>query len=446
MGACVRKRNSVRLTRLSAQAAAFALWSVATVAQADCYGPSWRNVVDTAVGAQFDMSADPTTDYYLAYDKFPSVATTETARPGEKIAGRCSSFSVAVMQLPGQIADPNGLLTKRQNDSLKGLRDGKLVASRDLTINGYPAREYSYTFVIDFFYTPARHRVLDVVRGDKLITFDWSWDGTDAPPADSNREFNSIKLLSTAPSEHIRSFALLQETLKKYWMYPASNDPHPGYLSEPLRARFGPTREADGKIFQSYGYPREISFLRYATGSKVMRINHDKATVDYTIRDDGTQITAISWRKVDPNAVTPGPASAVSSVPKTPSLTPANLAKIQAVQLRFRTALVTNPAQNTRFSVAHSADPCLTEYGLLGPGQTPLQAIDGGFRIDWRKATAIRFMPGKPDASAWWRNFVQVDSAGGGYWPLHPGQDQVGAMLAAGNELMTLCKGVPPAG
>lgn len=413
---------------------------------ANCYGPSWRSVTDAAVGASFEMSADPTTDYYIAYNTgLPAVSTTETARPGNAIAGRCSTFSVAVLDVGGQIGNYQGLFDKLQADATKGLRDGKLLSSRSLTVGGYPAREYSYSFIIDYFFTPARHRVLQVARGDKLMTFSWSWGDAGPPPEDSNRQFASIRLLGAAPNPHMASFALLQETLKKYWLYPASNDKSPGYLSAELRAKFDPTRKVEQKTLDAYGYPRSISFLRYENGAKVMRIKHDKATVDYTVRDNGKQITAISWRKVEPGAATSAiPATRPPTAAAVPGATTVDLAPIKAARARFVNALVTTPAMNTRFTVLGGNDWCSVAYSVLPAGKTPEQVAAGAFKIDWRKARSIEFVPGEATASPWWQNWVKVTSPTG-YWPLHPGPSQVGPLMAAGNEMMRLCKTVPPA-
>ncbi|MCW1404043.1 hypothetical protein OKA06_17670 [Novosphingobium sp. MW5] len=414
---------------------------------ADCYGPVWRTVTDTAVGASYEMSAEPTTSYYIAYDtRLPGISTTEMARPGNAIPGRCSSFSVSVREVGGQIGNYQGLFDMLQAEATKGLRDGKLLSSRSLTVGGYPAREYSYSFVIDFFSTPARHRVLQVARGDKLMSFIWVWGDAGPPPEDSNRQFASIRLLPTPPNPHMASFALLQETLKKYWLYPAYNDKSPGFLSAELRAKFDPTRKADQKTLDAYGYPRSISFLRYENGAKIMRIKHDKATVDYTVRDNGKEITAISWRKVEPGAAsTAAPATAQAAAPSAvPGATTVDLAPIKAARARFVSALVTTPAMNTRFTVLGGNDWCSVAYSVLPEGKTPEQVASGAFRIDWRKARSIEFVPGEATATPWWQNWVKVTSASGGYWPLHPGASQVGPMMAAGNEMMRLCKSVPP--
>lgn len=64
-------------------------------------------------------------------------------------------------------------------------------------------------------------------------------------------------------------------------------------------------------------------------------------------------------------------------------------------------------------------------------------------KMDWRRAKSIAFLPGRPEAPPWFKNYVEIENFNGGTWPLHPGTDQVGPMLAAGNEMMWLYKAAP---
>ncbi len=269
-------------------------------AQSKCHAPEWRTVNDSVAGAVYDMPAPPTRSHFIASGiGFPSAQTREMIRSGPQVSGRCSSFSVHVVRVgDNYISNPKGFFDTEQANAIKGLTEGKIVSSRSLTIGGYPAREYQFTFLTDYTRRPARHRVLLVVRGSQLLNFTWVWGDAGPPPEDSNRSFASIRLIPADDAIHMASFALLQESIENYWIYPSSDGDNGGiYFTSALRSRLDARRAEDTRVIAAFGFPRELRFLRRDGAAKVIRSEHDNAVVDWTITDNGKTISAISWQK-----------------------------------------------------------------------------------------------------------------------------------------------------
>jgi hypothetical protein len=117
----------------------------------------------------------------------------------------------------------------------------------------------------------------------------------------------------------------------------------------------------------------------------------------------------------------------------------ANNAAIADAQRRFRASIEQSTTLGNRFVTGRNDEPCVTKFATMQAGKTEEQVIADGLWIRWKDADRVTFEPGKPDAEPWWRNYVQVASPAG-TWPLHPSPEQVGAMMAAANELIALCK------
>lgn len=291
----------MKLSRsLLAMALAAAGISAPIHARADmnCYGPQWQRVTKPDMGLDMEVSTDMYESHFLS-EGFPAVSVGERVRPGSEIDGRCSSFSVTMVDFGSSyISDTKGLFDQQERDALTGLNDAKKLGSRSLTFQGYPAREYSYSFTIDYFYTPAAHRVLQVVRDNKLYTFFWSWGDGGRAPADSNRVFNAIRFTPVANNPHLASTALLEQTIKDYWLYRASNVPSPGYFSPGLRRIADAKLDKETALVKAFGHFESPQYLRTESGYKVFRIKHEKATVDWYVQDNGKEITALTWRKL----------------------------------------------------------------------------------------------------------------------------------------------------
>jgi hypothetical protein len=123
---------------------------------------------------------------------------------------------------------------------------------------------------------------------------------------------------------------------------------------------------------------------------------------------------------------------------------PARDAALADAQKRMRAAIERSSTPEARFITRADADACRTTYAAVFGSATPEQAFKShGFSIPWASAASLEFKPGAADASAFWRNYINVNATHPGYWPLHPSPEQVGPMLQAGNELIALCKGAP---
>jgi hypothetical protein len=117
----------------------------------------------------------------------------------------------------------------------------------------------------------------------------------------------------------------------------------------------------------------------------------------------------------------------------------ANNAAIADAQRRFRASIEQSTTLGNRFVTGRNDEPCVTKFATMQAGKTEEQVIADGLWIRWKDADRVTFEPGRPDAEPWWRNYVEVGSPTG-TWPLHPSPEQVGAMMAAANELIALCK------
>lgn len=284
------------LTAIAALSFACALPAGAHAEQ-NCYAPTWQRVSKPMMGLEMEVTTDTYESFFVS-EGFPAVDIGERMRGGDEVDGRCSSFSVSMTDFGEQeIADTRGFFDHMEKEALTGLNNGKKLSSRSLTFQGYPAREYSYSFTTDVFHDPAANRVLLVVRGNKLYSFFWSWGDAAAAPADSNRIFNSIRFMTVVPNPHMLSTAMLEKTIKDYWLYRASNVSKPGYFNDYVRGIADSKLAQETAIVKGYGYFESPQYLRTENGFKVFRIKHENATVDWYVQDNGKEITALTWRK-----------------------------------------------------------------------------------------------------------------------------------------------------
>ena len=264
----------------------------------NCYGPEWQRFTDPRLGVTLDVSTDVHQTYSLGAEDFVNVEVTERARPGKEIGGRCSSFNFGVVDFGiYEISDVAGLL-KDQADQIAsgGLNNFKVLKNRSLTFQGLPAREVIFSFTIDYFNTPATHRYLIVARGNKLYTFNWVWGDAGDIPADSTRIYDSIRFTPAAADPNARSRAMLEDTILLYWL--RSDYPSTIHMSASLRRIADPKRAAESKMVAGYGYVQKVDYLRTEKGYRVFRVEHSKAVVDWYTADDGSQISALYWKKV----------------------------------------------------------------------------------------------------------------------------------------------------
>lgn len=119
--------------------------------------------------------------------------------------------------------------------------------------------------------------------------------------------------------------------------------------------------------------------------------------------------------------------------------TAATNAAIADAQRRFRASIEQSTTLGLRFVTGRNDERCMTKFATAQEGKTDEQVLAEGLWIRWEQANRVAFEPGKPDATAWWRNYVEVSSPSGS-WPLHPSPEQVGPMMTAANELIALCK------
>lgn len=267
-------------------------------AWASCYAPEWRRLSFPTLGFSTEMGSEAHVEYRIDPENFLNVDGMERARPGEELGGRCGDMTFNVTDLGSmEIGDADGLLRARASEMLRGgLNDMKVLANRSLTFQGFPAREVSFSFTIDYFGTPATHRYLLVARGNRYYVFGWVWGDDGPPPADVTRMMNSIRFTPPTADPNARSRAMLQETILLYWM--REEYPEETWFDAGLRAIADPKRTAESAMIKAYGYPLEVEFRGVENGYRIFRIEHSYALVDWYIADNGSQISGITWRKI----------------------------------------------------------------------------------------------------------------------------------------------------
>lgn len=281
----------------------FALaWAAALLASPasarDCYGPRWQRVNDPALGVSLEASTDVYRNYSISNEGFLTVSIGERARPGNAISGRCSSMMLSVTDFsPQRIADVNGLLNAERNRVLASKLNGqKIVSDRALKIAGYPARELTYSFTVEFFGSRASHKLLMIARDSQLYFFQFTWSDEEAIPADGQRIIDSIRFVPYARDPNGVSRAMLERTVLEYYLYP--NYPKRTYFSPGLKAIADRKREQERALVKGYGYFSDVRFTGTRNGYRVFRIDHQNGPVEWLIQDDGKQITALTWRKL----------------------------------------------------------------------------------------------------------------------------------------------------
>lgn len=269
-----------------------------TASAQSCYAPQWQSIAKSNMGLAIDVAGTVEENYFIYQDEVG--IQIEAKRRGQTtVSGRCSSiFRVDVIDFPGRhVKDTKSLFDREERAELSGIDGARKVSSRSLTVQGYPARDFSYRFPIPFDGGYSTRRLLIVVRDSRLYTFTWAWDGADAAPSDAERMFNSIRFITPVMGAHDRSTALLDYTIKNYWLYRDPTAASPGKLAPALRRIADTKLTAETKIVQGFGGFETPQFLRIENGYKVFRIKHWYATVDWYMKDDGKQITDLYWKK-----------------------------------------------------------------------------------------------------------------------------------------------------
>lgn len=108
--------------------------------------------------------------------------------------------------------------------------------------------------------------------------------------------YNSLRLIPYARDPHGVSRAMLESTITDYYLY--HKYPKRTYFSPALKAIADKKRDAEKKIVDAYGYYSDIRFVGMRDGYRVFRADHKNGAVEWMVRDDGKQITALTWKKI----------------------------------------------------------------------------------------------------------------------------------------------------
>jgi hypothetical protein len=271
----------------------------AAAARAEGIAPKWQTFSSSYLGLSVEVTAATHVSYRINLEGFVAVAVEEGVRFGPKITERSSSFSFDVIDLGDmRITDPHGIMRRRADAMITnpGVENFKVVKNETLKVDGLPAREVIFSSTIDFFDTPVTYRYLFVAGGNRFYTFNWVWNDAGPVPADSRRISGSIRFRTPTPIEHVRSRAMLEDTIRYYWM----RDEYPKriHFTPALRAIADPKRTAESKMVNGYGSVQQVNFRTVENGYRVFRVEHTNAIVDWYIADNGKQITALTWKKV----------------------------------------------------------------------------------------------------------------------------------------------------
>jgi hypothetical protein len=267
-----------------------------------CWTPVWQQISDPLMGVSLTAPGDS----YVGYGRlgeFISYSRSVRDLGAEKVPGPCSGFSFSFTDFGGKtISDVAGLYAAEQARLLKFMPDTKLISSNAIVVGGLPARDIIYSFGIPELAmlgesSLSTRRTVLVARGDRLHSFDWHWNAG-PPPADAKRALASIRWSTPVPDPKWRSRAMLSMAITEYWRYhPSKSRTH---FSPALTAMLDPRRATDAAVVKEFGFffADAMTFRRVENGYNVFRVKHEKAEVDWFVKDDGRYITAIRWQKI----------------------------------------------------------------------------------------------------------------------------------------------------
>lgn len=257
---------------------------------------SWRTVRDEVAGATYEMGRDPKRSYFISYgDNMPSSSNEEELFLDHD---DCGDFHVAVWSLGNRtVTDTQGFFSAYQKRLVTGLKGAQTHSNRAITVGGYPARDIVYSFLSDWDGSRVYNRTIVVARDSRVILLGAKWQGSEAVPPKVKRSFASFRLTTDPMTVPIATFALLEEAITKYWMFPAASYKYTDYFAPTLLTRLDARRKADSVTIKAFGYPRSFSVISQSGSAKVVRVKHDDATVDWTVTDNGSAITDIKWTR-----------------------------------------------------------------------------------------------------------------------------------------------------
>lgn len=123
--------------------------------------------------------------------------------------------------------------------------------------------------------------------GAKLV--EMAWPSSEAIDSQTIEPVALIPLTADA-----RSGELLEYVVQT-WFWEADRD-WPAVMVLELRAALAPKRAEQSVEMKRHGHVTGLRLLRTdAAGRRIFRAQHERGVIDWTIGDDGRQITSLSW-------------------------------------------------------------------------------------------------------------------------------------------------------
>lgn len=268
-----------------------------------CYEPKWQRFSDPSLGFSADVTIGVRQQYSMGNYFSLFVMGEERYRQDDssyvRSGGRCSQFSFEIEEYTWSGSGVNnpkstvqGLAARRKAGEGP---NAKVFVDQEIQFQGLPAWELQTAWTSSNG-AANRVRYLFVVADDRIYTFEWKWDDFEAPPEDAARIFSSIRFKNAPRDTTGRSRAMLEDVVRYYWL--RTGTPQRNRMSATLRAIADPKRQQESRIVAAFGYPQEVSYQGMADSYRVFRITHNHAEVDWYIRDNGVEASAITWRKV----------------------------------------------------------------------------------------------------------------------------------------------------
>lgn len=182
-------------------------------------------------------------------------------------------------------------LEKRMIDGMEG--DTFNLASRDASVAGVRGRISEWSNHNDVG-DEVRNRLLLARKGDRVIYGFYLWWEDAGTEVDSFTR--SLRFEPVSDPGALRAKIMLMNAIGNYWLgtEPAAS----AHFAPELAAIADPKRVRESAMVAGYGDPGQVEPARVSDGWRIFRVHHAKAVVDWSIAENGQQITGLRWQVV----------------------------------------------------------------------------------------------------------------------------------------------------
>lgn len=192
------------------------------------------------------------------------------------------------------LAEPDFDILKVEKRMIDGVEGGVFnLASRDATVAGVRGRISEWSSENDYG-EEVRNRLAMARQGDRVIYGYYLWWENGGTEVESFTR--SLRFEPVADRGALRAKAMLMNAIGVYWL--GKEPTATARFAPELAAIADPKRIRESAMVAGYGSPGQVEPARMSNGWRIFRVHHDKAVVDWSIAEDGRQITGLSWQVV----------------------------------------------------------------------------------------------------------------------------------------------------